>query len=102
MYSTFFCFVLFCFVFSSCFNSGITRNKTLTTDFEAELGGIAEQEGWQVILGTEAMVWQGLEQDRYWTGMEAEDLPVEKVRGVISKRLASISKKARMVSSQKL
>ena len=89
-------------MFSSCFNSGITRNKTLTTDFEAELGGIAEQEGWQVILGTEAMVWQGLEQDRYWTGMEAEDLTVEKVRGVISKRLASISKKARMVSSQKL
>lgn len=27
-----------------------------------ELGDLAEQEGWQVILGTEALIWQGLEQ----------------------------------------
>lgn len=27
-----------------------------------ELGALAEAEGWQVILGTEALVWQGIEQ----------------------------------------
>lgn len=27
-----------------------------------ELGAIAEREGWRVILGTEAMIWQGFEQ----------------------------------------
>lgn len=29
-----------------------------------ELGGIAERAGWQVILGTEAMIYQGIEQVR--------------------------------------
>lgn len=28
------------------------------------LGAIAEEQGWQVILGTEAMIWQGIEQVR--------------------------------------
>jgi quinate dehydrogenase len=27
-----------------------------------EIGGLAEKAGWHVILGTEAMIWQGLEQ----------------------------------------
>ena len=27
-----------------------------------ELGALAEHEGWQVILGTEALIWQGIEQ----------------------------------------
>lgn len=58
----------------------------------AELGSIAQREGWQVILGTEAMIWQGLEQDKYWTGKEISDLPVQKVRDVIAAKLASISK----------
>lgn len=71
--------------------SELVRLETrLTFSTIAELGGIAEQEGWQVILGTEAMVWQGLEQDRYWTGMETKTLPVQKVRDVISEKLASI------------
>lgn len=57
-----------------------------------ELGGIAEREGWQVILGTEALIWQGLEQDKHWTGLKVEELPVEKVNEVIATRLAQISK----------
>ncbi|KAG8631341.1 hypothetical protein KVT40_000481 [Elsinoe batatas] len=43
--------------------------------------------GWQVILGTEAMIYQGFEQDRYWTGKGLEDLPVEKVKKTIAEAL---------------
>lgn len=44
-----------------------------------ELGGLAEKAGWQVILGTEAMLYQGLEQDRLWTGAEVEKMPLAEV-----------------------
>ncbi|KAF3356293.1 hypothetical protein VdG1_06387 [Verticillium dahliae VDG1] len=57
-----------------------------------ELGALAEDAGWQVILGTEAMIWQGLEQDRYWTGRELDQLPVKKVQEAIASRLAQASK----------
>ncbi|KAI0126312.1 quinate dehydrogenase [Xylariales sp. AK1849] len=57
-----------------------------------EIGAIAERERWQVILGTEALIWQGLEQDRYWTGLELKELPVQKVGEVIATRLSQISK----------
>ncbi|KAK8072878.1 hypothetical protein PG996_006226 [Apiospora saccharicola] len=57
-----------------------------------ELGGLAEAEGWQVILGTEALIWQGLEQDKFWTGIEVKDLPIQKVSEVIAARLSQISK----------
>lgn len=56
------------------------------------LGALAEKAGWRVILGTEAMVWQGLEQDRYWLGLEVDELPVQKVRDVIAAKLATISR----------
>ncbi|CAJ2499642.1 Uu.00g024950.m01.CDS01 [Anthostomella pinea] len=52
-----------------------------------ELGGIAERAGWQVILGTEAMIWQGFEQEKFWTGIEVRDLPVSKGKEVIAARL---------------
>uniref|UniRef100_L2FN36 Quinate dehydrogenase n=1 Tax=Colletotrichum fructicola (strain Nara gc5) TaxID=1213859 RepID=L2FN36_COLFN len=57
-----------------------------------EIGALAEDAGWQVILGTEAMIYQGLEQDRYWTGKEVQDLPVQKVKEVIAAKLAQHSK----------
>ena len=53
-----------------------------------ELGALAGENGWEVILGTEAMIWQGLEQDRYWTGKTIEELPVQKVKEVIAGRVA--------------
>lgn len=53
-----------------------------------ELGGLAERYGWQVILGTEALIYQGLEQDRYWTGRQLEELPVREVKEAIAARLA--------------
>jgi quinate dehydrogenase len=48
---------------------------------------IAKGEGWQVIPGTEAMIWQGLEQDTYWTGKRVEELPVEEVKRAIHEAL---------------
>lgn len=52
------------------------------------LGKLAEDSGWQVILGTEALIWQGLEQDRYWTGRATEDLPVKEVKEEIYRQVA--------------
>ncbi|RAQ99531.1 NAD(P)-binding protein [Stemphylium lycopersici] len=52
-----------------------------------EIAEIGKNEGWQIVLGTEALIYQGLEQDRYWTGREVSDLPVEKVQEVIAMRL---------------
>ncbi|KAF6831462.1 quinate dehydrogenase [Colletotrichum plurivorum] len=57
-----------------------------------ELAALAEDNGWQLILGTEAMIYQGLEQDRYWTGKEVEELPVQKVKEVIAAKLSQHSK----------
>ncbi|KAM0742417.1 hypothetical protein ACQRIT_002594 [Beauveria bassiana] len=53
------------------------------------LVAVAEAQGWQVILGTEAMIWQGLEQDKYWTGKSVSELPVAKVREAIAARVAA-------------
>ena len=50
---------------------------------------IAKEAGWQVVPGTEAMIWQGLEQDRYWTGKEVSELPVEIVKAKIHAALKS-------------
>jgi len=54
-----------------------------------ELGKLSEGMGWQVILGTEALIWQGLEQDRYWTGRELSELPVEDVKAAIADKVAA-------------
>ncbi|KAH8655258.1 quinate dehydrogenase [Xylariales sp. PMI_506] len=57
-----------------------------------EIAAISEREGWQVILGTEALIYQGLEQDRYWTGLPLSELPAAKAKEVIAATLATISK----------
>ncbi|KAM5347674.1 hypothetical protein ACJ41O_007498 [Fusarium nematophilum] len=51
------------------------------------LGTLAEEKGWQVILGTEALIWQGLEQDKYWTGRPIEELPRDKVQVAIAEKV---------------
>ncbi|KAI3394604.1 hypothetical protein diail_2527 [Diaporthe ilicicola] len=58
------------------------------------LGKLAEGAGWQVILGTEAMIYQGIEQDRYFTGRSTEELPVQKVKEVIDAQVALRAKAA--------
>jgi quinate dehydrogenase len=53
-----------------------------------EIAEISRLAGWQVILGTEALIYQGLEQDRYWTGKEAAELPIRQVQDVIAAKLS--------------
>lgn len=57
-----------------------------------ELGALAGQAGWQVILGTEALIYQGLEQDRYWTGRTLDKLPVKEVKKAIAAHLMQLPK----------
>lgn len=52
-----------------------------------ELASIAEENGWKLILGTDALIWQGLEQDKYWTGKDVTTLPVQKVHDAIAAKL---------------
>ncbi|CZR51817.1 related to ARO1-arom pentafunctional enzyme [Phialocephala subalpina] len=54
-----------------------------------EIAEISKKEGWQVILGTEAMIYQGLEQDRHWTGKGLEELPSKEVHAAIAQALAA-------------
>ena len=60
-----------------------------------EIGELAEKKGWQVILGTEAMIYQGLEQDCIWTGLKMGELPLEEAKVAIAAAL-----KARQMSHQ--
>lgn len=53
-----------------------------------EIAEISQKAGWQIILGTEALIYQGLEQDRYWTGKEQNELPVRQVQEVIALKLS--------------
>ncbi|CAA9965010.1 Quinate dehydrogenase [Pyrenophora teres f. maculata] len=52
-----------------------------------EIAEVSKNAGWQVVLGTEALIYQGLEQDRYWTGKEVRDLPVVEVQEAIAKKM---------------
>lgn len=52
------------------------------------IAAIATKNKWTVILGTEAMIWQGIEQDKYWTGRDASEMPVEEVKRVIAGELS--------------
>ena len=53
-----------------------------------EIAEISEKAGWQVILGTEAMIYQGFEQARCWTQRDYTDLPVQGVKNVIAQELS--------------
>jgi quinate dehydrogenase len=53
-----------------------------------EIAEISRLADWQVILGTEALIYQGLEQDRYWTGKKTIELPVAQVQNVIAAKLS--------------
>jgi len=57
---------------------------------KTEIAGLATNLGWQVIIGTEAMIGQGLEQARLWTGIkvqkELRETARAAVRNAISER----------------
>lgn len=56
-----------------------------------EIDALARKAGWQVVPGTEAMIWQGLEQDHFWTGKEVKEMPVADVKRVVKEALAKPS-----------
>ena len=53
-----------------------------------ELGGLAEAAGWKVILGTEAMIYQGFAQHTLWHGRTIDQLPVEEVKEAVAHALS--------------
>jgi quinate dehydrogenase len=48
---------------------------------------LAREKGWQVVPGTEAMIWQGVEQEMLWTGRGSEDLPVDDIKRMVQEAL---------------
>ena len=50
---------------------------------KTEIAGLATNLGWQVIVGTEAMIGQGLEQARLWTGIEVRGELREAARAAV-------------------
>lgn len=57
-----------------------------------EIADIAQKAGWQVVLGTEALIYQGLEQDTYWTSRKLDLLPVEEAKKAVAEALAEVSR----------
>lgn len=55
-----------------------------------EIAQLASTAGWKVILGSEALIWQGLEQARLWTGRDIVGTPglVQQVKDVVAKSIA--------------
>lgn len=56
---------------------------------DTQIAALATGAGWQVVGGVESMVYQGLEQDKAWLGIEVEQLPVKEVRNVVLEKLES-------------
>ncbi|KAK6603695.1 quinate dehydrogenase [Botrytis cinerea] len=56
---------------------------------DTQIAALSAKAGWQVVGGVEAMINQGLEQDKVWLGVELEQLPVKEVRTVVLAKLAN-------------
>ncbi|KKK20229.1 hypothetical protein P175DRAFT_0499176 [Aspergillus ochraceoroseus IBT 24754] len=59
-----------------------------------EIAQLASDARWKVILGSEALIWQGLEQARLWTGTDIIAVPglVDRVKAVVAQSIAERSK----------
>ena len=56
-----------------------------------DIAHLASGAGWKVVLGSEALFWQGLEQARLWTGRDIVGTPgvVDQARDVVDRSIAS-------------
>jgi quinate dehydrogenase len=52
------------------------------------IAAISRKNGWKVIEGVEAMVWQGLEQDKVWLRRKISTLPVGRVKKVLAAKVS--------------
>ncbi|GAA5845920.1 hypothetical protein JCM9279_002424 [Rhodotorula babjevae] len=50
---------------------------------------LSQDAGWKVVTGEHAMIWQGIEQQRLWLGVEEKDLPVDAILDAVVKQVAS-------------
>ncbi|EKD21463.1 putative Quinate dehydrogenase [Drepanopeziza brunnea f. sp. 'multigermtubi' MB_m1] len=53
---------------------------------DTAISRLAGESGWRVIGGVEAMIWQGLEQDKIWLRRRVSTLPVEEVERVFASK----------------
>lgn len=70
-------------------SKGVLLDMCYAPSPRTRINTLAEQEGWPIIPGTEMMIWQALEQDKYWTGRSLEEMPVQKVKTAITEKLAT-------------
>lgn len=63
-----------------------------------EIAHLASGAGWKVILGSEALFWQGLEQAMLWTGQDIAAMPavVEQAKGMVDQAVASRATKSNL------
>ncbi|KAL4809492.1 shikimate dehydrogenase substrate binding domain-containing protein [Aspergillus unguis] len=59
-----------------------------------DIAQMASDARWKIILGSEALIWQGLEQARLWTGKDIVTVPglVDQVKGFVAQTVAERSK----------
>ncbi|PYH97281.1 hypothetical protein BO71DRAFT_417144 [Aspergillus ellipticus CBS 707.79] len=55
-----------------------------------EIAELASSAGWKVIVGSEALIWQGLEQARLWTGTDVVAVPglVDMIKEIVAQNIA--------------
>jgi quinate dehydrogenase len=66
-----------------------------------EIAQLASTGGWKVILGSEALIWQGLEQARLWTGKDVIGTPgvVDAVKAVVNGSVSERAAQAKKASN---
>ncbi|XRM46901.1 hypothetical protein ABZX51_009922 [Aspergillus tubingensis] len=59
-----------------------------------EIAELADAAGWKVIVGSEALLWQGLEQAKLWTGKDVVAVPglLDTAKELVAKNLAEREK----------
>ncbi|KAK4699191.1 quinate dehydrogenase, partial [Phenoliferia sp. Uapishka_3] len=57
-----------------------------------DLAQIAQDAGWKVVTGEQAMIWQGIEQQKLWLNCEYTDFPLDKVFEIVKDQLAEDAK----------
>ncbi|RDW77203.1 hypothetical protein BP6252_05256 [Coleophoma cylindrospora] len=69
-------------------DKGVLLEMCYSEGPNTQIAVLSRERDWQVVGGTEAMIWQGLEQDRVWLNREVNTLPVERVKNVIGAEVA--------------
>ncbi|KAL8291420.1 hypothetical protein RQP46_002398 [Phenoliferia psychrophenolica] len=57
-----------------------------------DLAQIAQDAGWNVVTGEQAMIWQGIEQQKLWLNCEETDFPLDQIFAIVKEQLASDAK----------